>query len=116
MRLSIDSPNTDDNQLPDELNKWLTNLTDDLNYIFNNMVAVRSVDVGNVGASISIDVLGMNIESIPVASIQSSTNPVSIQKVTARAGGFDILLDGDPGLSCFINYHIFLSPVEAQGV
>lgn len=117
MRLSIDTPNVNENNIPADLNRWFTTLTDNLNYIFCNIVASRTVDIGSSGAGpLEVLVSGMTVDSIVIASIQSSTNAVEIQKVTAKALGFDILLSSDPGASCFINYVAFLSPVEAIGV
>lgn len=116
MRLNIDTPQIQDNELPTELNKWFTNIVDQINFMFGNIIATRSADIGGGGAGpISIAVPGMNAESIVIPSIESSTNPVTIVSATPTATGFDILFSGDPGANAFINYIVFLQPWEAQG-
>lgn len=121
MRVNIDTPEVQTNEIPPDLNRWFTNIVDQINFMFGNVIAERSEDIGGAGAGpINIPVNGMTAESIVTASIQSSSNPVSIQKVTAKItagmGGFDILFDADPGASCFINYIVWIGPWEAQGV
>lgn len=117
VRLNIDTPQIQENELPPELNKWFSNIVDQLNSNFGNIIATRTVDIGGGGAGpISVAVPGMTAESIIIPSIQSSTNAVTIEKATATATGFDILFSGDPGVSAFINYVVFLQPWEAQGV
>ena len=51
------------------------------------------------GATASITDAGILTTSVVVASITSSVNAVSIQKVTPGAGTLTILLSGDPGTS-----------------
>lgn len=70
-----------------------------------NIKAARTADIGGGGAGpLSVVVAGMTAASIIVGDIQSSSNPVTIQKITATGTGFDILFSGDPGASCFVNY------------
>lgn len=117
MRLNIDTPQVEGNDLPPDLNRWFTNLTDQINYMFGNVIADRTADIGGSGAGpISVAVKGVTANSIVGAWIQSSTNAVSIQKVTATSSGFDILFSGDPGASCFVNYIVWILPWSAQGV
>ena len=115
MRLNIDTPQIQNNDLPPDLNKWFANATDQINTMFGNLVGDR-VDVGNNGAAPpTVSVLGMTAESVITADIQSSTNVVQIVTVTAVAGGFDIVFDGDPGLNCVVNYQVSIQPWKAQG-
>lgn len=117
MRLNLDNPMIFGNELPDDLNDWFTTVTDTFNTMFDNIVADRTANIGGGGAGpISVAVPGMTAESIIIANIQSSSNPVIIQSVTATSTGFDIIFNGDPGASCFVNYTAFLQPWEAQGV
>ncbi len=116
MRLNIDTPQIQGNELPPDLNRWFSNIVDQINSMFGNVISERTDNIGGAGAGpISVVVAGLTAESIVTASIQSSTNAVEIQKVTATSTGFDILFSGDPGASCFVNYIAFISPWEAQG-
>lgn len=123
MRLNIDSPQIQNNDLPPELNRWFANITDQINQMFGNQIADRTPDLightpawGTGAGPYSVPVINVLAESIVTASIQSSTNLVEIQKVTATVSGFDILFSGDPGASCIINYIIFTKSWAAQGV
>lgn len=73
------------------------------------VVANRTANIGGGGAGpISVVVAGLTAASIVTASIQASSNPVEIQKVTATATGFDILFSGDPGATCTVNYIAYI--------
>ena len=119
MRLNIDTPPIQGNQLPAELNRWFSNIVDQVNFMFGNIVANRTSNLSGSGAGpYGVDVPGMTADSIITASIQTSTNAVNIVSVTARAlptTGFDILFSADPGLVCTVNYIAFISNWEAQG-
>jgi hypothetical protein len=75
-----------------------------------NIKATRTANIGGGGAGpISVAVSGLTAASIVTASIQASSNAVTIQKVTATSSGFDILFSGDPGATCTINYVAFVA-------
>lgn len=117
MRLNIDTPPVQGYEDNADLNRWFTNITDQINYMFGNVIADRSADIGGGGAGpISVAVDGVTANSIVGAWINTSTNAVEIQKVTATSTGFDILFSGDPGASCVLNYIIWILPWSAQGV
>ena len=74
-----------------------------------NIKANRTANIGGGGAGpISVVVAGVTAASIITGSIQASSNPVDIQKITATATGFDILFSGDPGATCTVNYVAFV--------
>jgi len=75
-----------------------------------NIKANRTANIGGAGAGpISVVVAGLTAASVVTASIQASSNPVEVQKVTATATGFDILFSGDPGATCTVNYVAFIA-------
>lgn len=115
-RPSFDTPQTENNDLPPDLNRWFSHIADQLNFTLGRIVADRTANIGGSGAGpISVAVPGFSAETVVTASIQASSNPVSIQKATATATGFDILFSGDPGVNCTVNYIAFISPWVAQG-
>lgn len=74
-----------------------------------NIKANRTANIGGGGAGpISVVVAGVTAASIITGSIQASSNPASIQKITATATGFDILFSADPGATCTVNYVAFV--------
>lgn len=74
-----------------------------------NIKANRTANIGGGGAGpISVVVAGVTAASIITGSIQASSNPVNVQKITATATGFDILFSGDPGATCTVNYVAFV--------
>lgn len=74
------------------------------------VVAARTANIGGGGAGpISVVVAGLTAASIVTASIQASTNTVSVSKVTATATGFDILFSADPGATCTVNYIAYIA-------
>ncbi len=75
-----------------------------------NIKANRTANIGGGGAGpISVVVAGVTAASIITGTIQASSNPVDIQKITATATGFDILFSGDPGATCTVNYVAFVA-------
>jgi len=75
-----------------------------------NIKAVRSADIGGGGAGpITITQAGVVATSVIVANIVSSTNTVSIAKVTPGTGNFSVLFSGDPGAACILNYIVFIA-------
>lgn len=116
MRLNIDAPQIQQNDLPIELNKWFANIVDQINHMFGNVIAdIHAIPNGGGAGPISIAIPGMTAESVVTASIATSTNAVTIQKVTATATGFDVLFSGDPGNDTTLNYIAFLTNWAAQG-
>lgn len=92
------------------MNRWISNLTDVLNNIILNQTADRSLDIGGLGAGpIDVPVLGLTANSIVTASIVSSTNTVSIAKVTPGIDKFSITFTADPGASVIISYNAFIN-------
>jgi hypothetical protein len=74
-----------------------------------NIKANRTANIGGGGAGpIAVAVAGLTAASIVTASIQTSSNPVDIQEVTATSTGFSILFSGDPGATCTVNYVAFV--------
>lgn len=74
-----------------------------------NIQATRSNNVGGGGAGpITIAHMGVNVNSIVLATIDTSTNAVGIAKATAGVNQIDFLFTGDPGASCFVNYVVFI--------
>jgi hypothetical protein len=74
-----------------------------------NIKANRTANIGGGGAGpIAVAVAGLTAASIVTASIQTSSNPVSVQEVTATSTGFSILFSGDPGATCTVNYVAFV--------
>lgn len=74
-----------------------------------NIKANRTANIGGGGAGpISVVVAGVTAASIITGSIQASSNPASVQKITATATGFDILFSADPGATCTVNYVAFV--------
>lgn len=117
MRISIDTPNIYGNELSPDLNRWFTNIVDQINSAFSNIISDRTANLTGSGAGpYSVDVVGMTAASIITATIQTSTNPVSIVSVTAKDGGFDITFSADPGAVCTVNYMTYISNWAAQGV
>lgn len=61
---------------------------------------------GGGSATIAITVTGALSTDLPFAQISSSTNAVTVQKVTATANTVTVLLSGDPGAATNINYQV----------
>lgn len=75
-----------------------------------NIVAATTADIGGGGAGpISVVVAGATAASVVVASVESSSNPVSVVACTATATGFDITFSADPGAACLVNYVLFIA-------
>lgn len=73
----------------------------------SNIKANRTANIGGGGAGvISVPIGGtpFNSTSILTGSINQSSNPVAIAKMTPTDTGFDILFTGDPGAVCTVNY------------
>ena len=75
-----------------------------------NLKAARTSNIGGGGAGpISVVVAGLTAASILNADINTSSNTVSVAKVTATATGFDILFSADPGATCLVDYQAFVA-------
>lgn len=115
-RPNFDTPQIQDNELPFELNRWFTHITDQLNELVNKLVFDRTANIGGAGAGpISVLVPGFTPETIVTGVINTSSNTVTIAKMTATTTGFDILFSGDPGAVCLVNYQASITPWMALG-
>lgn len=119
-RLNVDTPYIYENKLPDELNRWFTTATDQINSMFGAIIADVTDDIGGGGIGpITVSVKDMTASSIVVATIASSSNNVSVAKAVAYAtptdSGFNITFSADPGTNCIVNYVAFTTPWPAQG-
>lgn len=75
-----------------------------------NIKAATTADIGGGGAGpISVVVAGATAASVVVATVESSSNPVSVIACTATATGFDITFSADPGAACLVNYILFIA-------
>jgi hypothetical protein len=73
-----------------------------------NIVAATTADIGGGGAGpIGVLVAGATTASVVVATVESSSNPVSVIACTATGTGFNITFSGDPGVACLVNYILF---------
>ena len=117
----IDTPPIQNIGLDPDLRRWFTTLTDTLNSVigsvqddFDNIIADESPDIGGGGAgALDVTVTGLTASSVVVASIVSSSNPVSIISVLPGVDKFSITFSADPGASCFVNYIAFIEPKSA---
>ncbi len=75
-----------------------------------NIKAATTADIGGGGAGpITVSVAGLTAASVVVATVESSSNAVSVIKCTAGTGNFDITFSGDPGAACLVNYIAFIA-------
>lgn len=78
-----------------------------------NKTNIKAGTTGNIGGAgagpITVPVAGVTAASVVTASIATSTNTVSVSKVTPGSGGFDILFSADPGATCTISYIAFIA-------
>lgn len=75
-----------------------------------NIVSATTANIGGAGAGpISVAVTGATAASVVVASVESSSNAVSVVACTATATGFDIKFSADPGAACLVNYVLFIA-------
>lgn len=73
--------------------------------------AASTASIGGAGAGpIVVPVAGLTAASVVVATVESSTNPVSVIACTAGAGNFSVTFSADPGASCLLNYIAFITP------
>lgn len=70
-----------------------------------NILGKTTADIGGAGAGpLVVADATLVATSVVVASVESSSNPVSVIACTAGPGNFSITLSGDPGASLFVNY------------
>jgi hypothetical protein len=78
-----------------------------------NKTNIKAATTGNVGGAgagpISIAVAGMTAASVVVATVEGSSNPVSVIAANATGTGFDVTFSGDPGATCTLNYIAFIA-------
>lgn len=75
-----------------------------------NIIAATTANIGGAGAGpISVAVAGLTAASVVVATVEASTNPVSVISCTGTATGFDITFSADPGAACTVNYVAFIA-------
>jgi hypothetical protein len=75
-----------------------------------NIKAATTADIGGGGAGpLTVVVAGLTAASVVVATVEASSNAVSVVKCTAGSGSFDITFSGDPGAACTVNYVAFIA-------
>lgn len=65
---------------------------------------VASDALSSESSTSTVSVAGMVSTDVVTANIKSSSNAVSIQKITSGTGSFVVLMSGDPGAASEINY------------
>lgn len=75
-----------------------------------NIKAATTGNIGGAGAGpITVTVAGLTTSSVVVATVASSSNPVSVILATAGSGNFDVTFSADPGATCTLNYVAFIA-------
>lgn len=75
-----------------------------------NIKAATTANIGGAGAGpISVAVAGLTAASVVVATVEASSNAVSVVACTATGTGFNITFSADPGASCLVNYVAFIA-------
>ncbi len=70
----------------------------------------RTGNIGGAGAGpINVPVTGLTTNSVVVASVESSSNPVAVAVCDGAASSFNITFTADPGASCIISYIAYIS-------
>ena len=78
--------------------------------VSTNIKSGTTADIGGAGAGpLTITVAGLTSASVVVATVESSSNAVSVLKATAGTGNFDLTLSGDPGAALLVNYIAFIA-------
>lgn len=76
----------------------------------SNIKAATTGNIGGGGAGpITVTVAGLTAASIVVATVEASSNAVSVLHATAGSGSFDVTFTGDPGAACTLNYVAFIA-------
>lgn len=113
----LDPPILDQADFGPDMARWTTNIVDiinenftTLNNAFSSLLAVGQQDIGGGGSGpitvTATDVLPGNFVNVTLAS---SSNPVTVETVTAGTGDFDVTFSADPGASAIIAYQAFVS-------
>lgn len=97
--INITPPPIYDTDFNSEFENWLTILTDELNRNFESMVAQSASIAGGSAGPYTINLEGLDANSIVTVGIKSLTNPATIQNVTPGVDSFDITFNVDPGVS-----------------
>ncbi len=75
-----------------------------------NIKAGHTADIGGGGAGpITVTLAGVTTASTIIVNILSSSNPVTVQKVTPGTGDYTVLFSGDPGAACILSYVCFIA-------
>lgn len=75
-----------------------------------NIKAATTGNIGGAGAGpITVAVAGLTAASVVVATVEASSNPVSVIAATAGVAGFDVTFSADPGATCTLNYVAFIA-------
>lgn len=71
--------------------------------------AATTANIGGAGAGpITVTVAGLTAASVVVATVEASSNPVSVIAATAGSGNFNVTFDADPGATCTLNYIAYI--------
>ena len=112
----LDTPIMEQTKFGSDMVRWLPNIVDSINSnftsvnnIFDNIIAISSIDVGGSGAGpINVSVPGLSTSGYVMATLLSSTNPVSISSTVAGTNQFAITFSADPGASAIITYQAYI--------
>lgn len=78
--------------------------------LHTNIIAAQTANIGGAGAGpLNVVNASVTAASVIVASIISSSNPVSLIAVAPGAGSFNITTSADPGANLFVSYVIFVA-------
>lgn len=113
----MDPPPLDYCDFQTEMKRWLSDLIDAYNQAMQQLGnVVDNIDIGGSGAGpISVPVVDLTNISTVIATIVSSSNPVSIISVKPVSATisvpahFDITFSADPGASAIISYVAYLA-------
>lgn len=76
-----------------------------------NIKIATTANVGGGGAGpITVALTGLTTSGVVVATVASSSNPVSVLDAIAGTNSFQITFSADPGASCFVNVFVGFAP------
>lgn len=65
---------------------------------------------GSAGGPYTVTVAGLTAASVVVATVEASANAgIYVLQASAGTGNFDVLLSGDPGATCTVNYVAYIA-------
>jgi len=114
----LDSPLLEEtNNWGDHAKQWLSNVVDIINASFSTvqnsfglLITAQGINVGGMGASAIVTVVGLTTTGFVNANIVSTTNTgISISSITPAVNQFTINFSADPGASAIIYYQAFAS-------